>query len=88
MSHEPGVDRTVSVSDDGDVRVETSFARDEFPVPAIKFRLVSGSDDPVHVRLVDRTPEDFPMEGVGFHPTTRATTGPRTGIIASSTSGA
>ena len=68
MSYEPGVDRTVSVSDDGDVRVEKSFARDEFPVPAIKFRLVSGSDDPVHVRLVDRIPEDFPMEGVGFHP--------------------
>ena len=67
MSHDPDVDRTVSVSDD-DVRVEKSFARDEFPVPAIKFRLVSGSDDPVHVRLVDRIPEDFPMEGVGFHP--------------------
>ena len=67
MSHESDVDRTVSVSD-GDVRVEKSFARDEFPVPAIKFRLVSESDDPVHVRLVDRIPEDFPMEGVGFHP--------------------
>ena len=67
MSHEPDVDRTVSVSDD-DVRVEKSFARDEFPVPAIKLRLVSESDDPVHVRLVDQIPEDFPMEGVGFHP--------------------
>ena len=67
MSHEPDVDRTVSVSDD-DVRVEKSFARDEFPVPVIKFRLVSESDDPVHVRLVDQIPEDFPMEGVGFHP--------------------
>ena len=67
MSHESDVDQTISVFDD-DVRVEKSFARDEFPVPAIKFRLVSESDDPVHVRLVDRIPEDFPMEGVGFHP--------------------
>ena len=67
MSHEPDADRTVSVSDD-DVRVEKSFARDEFPVPAITFRLTSESDEPVHVRLVDRIPEDFPMEGIGFHP--------------------
>ena len=67
MSHEPGADRTVSVSDD-DVRVEKSFARDEFPVPAITFRLTSESNEPVHVRLVDRIPEDFPMEGIGFHP--------------------
>ncbi|GGJ00490.1 hypothetical protein GCM10008995_07910 [Halobellus salinus] len=67
MSHESDVDRTVSVSD-GDVRVEKSFARNEFPVPAIKFRLVSESDDSVHVRLVDRIPEDLPMESVGFHP--------------------
>ncbi|MBB6646352.1 hypothetical protein [Halobellus ruber] len=67
MSHESDVDRTVVVSDD-DVRVEKSFAREEFPVPAIKFRLVSGSDEPVDVRLVDRIPEEFPMEGIGFHP--------------------
>jgi len=67
MTHEPDVDRTVAVSDD-DVRVEKSFARDEFPVPAIKFRLVSESDDPAYVRLVDRIPEDFPMESIGFHP--------------------
>ena len=67
MSHEPDADRTVAVSDD-DVRVEKSFARDEFPVPAITFRLTSESDEPVHVRLVDRIPEEFPMEGIGFHP--------------------
>jgi predicted nucleic acid-binding Zn-ribbon protein len=67
MSHESDVDRTVVVSDD-DVRVEKSFAREEFPVPAIKFRLVSERDEPVHVRLVDRIPEEFPMEGIGFHP--------------------
>ncbi len=67
MSREPDVDRTVSVSDD-DVRVEKSFARDEFPVPAIKFRITAEGDVPAHVRLVDRIPEEFPMEGVGFHP--------------------
>jgi len=67
MSHEPDVGRTVSVSDD-DVRVEKSFAPDEFPVPAIKFRITSESGDPAHVRLVDRIPEDFRMEGIGFHP--------------------
>ena len=67
MSREPDVDRTVSVSDD-DVRVEKSFARDEFPVPAIKFRITAEGDAPAHVRLVDRIPEEFPMEGVGFHP--------------------
>ena len=67
MSHESDADRTTSVSDD-EVTVEKSFAEDEFPVPAIKFRLSSASDDPTHVRLVDQIPEDFPMEGVGFHP--------------------
>ena len=67
MSRESDVDRTVSVSDD-DVRVEKSFARDEFPVPAIKFRITAEGDAPAHVRLVDRIPEEFPMEGVGFHP--------------------
>jgi peptidoglycan hydrolase CwlO-like protein len=67
MSHESDADRTASVSDD-EVSVEKSFAEDEFPVPAIKFRLASESDDPVHIRLVDQIPEDFPMEGVGFHP--------------------
>ena len=67
MSHESDADRTTSVSDD-EVRVEKSFADDEFPVPAVKFRLTSESDDPAHVRLVDQIPEDFPMEGVGFHP--------------------
>ena len=67
MSHEPDADRTVSVSDD-DVRVEKSFARDEFPVPAIAFHVDSKSDEPAHLRLVDRIPDDFPMEGIGFHP--------------------
>ncbi|MFD1597845.1 hypothetical protein ACFSBX_02580, partial [Halobellus rarus] len=67
MSHESDADRTTSVSDD-EVSVEKSFAEDEFPVPAIKFRLSAESDDPVHIRLVDQIPEDFPMEGVGFHP--------------------
>ena len=67
MSHEPDADQTVLVSDE-DVRVEKAFARDEFPVPAITFQLTSKSDEPVHVRVVDRIPEDFPMEGIGFHP--------------------
>ncbi|WP_336021732.1 hypothetical protein [Halobellus salinisoli] len=67
MSHESDADRTVSVADE-EVRVEKSFEGDEFPVPAVKFRVTSESDAPAHIRLVDQIPEDFPMESVGFHP--------------------
>jgi predicted nucleic acid-binding Zn-ribbon protein len=67
MSHESDLGGPVYVSD-GDVKVEKSFVADEFPVPAIKFRVSSESETPVHVRIVDSIPGDFPMEGVGFHP--------------------
>lgn len=67
MSHESDLEGSVRVSD-GDVNVEKSFSADEFPVPAIKFRISSDSEEAVHVRIVDSIPKDFPMEGVGFHP--------------------
>ncbi|WP_430505828.1 hypothetical protein [Haloparvum sp. PAK95] len=57
----------VTVEEDG-IRVEKSFSRDEFPVPAVTFRLVSNRADPTRVRIVDTIPESFPMNQVGFHP--------------------
>lgn len=39
-----------------------------FRVPAVSFELVSERDEAVTVRLVDRIPDSFPMERVGFHP--------------------
>ncbi|SFR71257.1 hypothetical protein SAMN04487947_3815 [Halogeometricum rufum] len=67
MSRESDVGGPVYVSN-GDVQVEKSFVADEFPVPAIKFRITSDSEESAHVRIVDQIPDDFPMEGVGFHP--------------------
>lgn len=67
MSHESDLGGPVYVSD-GDVSVEKSFVADDFPVPAIKFRITSDSEEAVHVRIVDSIPKEFPMEGVGFHP--------------------
>lgn len=67
MSHESDLEDPVYVSDE-DVNVEKAFVADEFPVPAITFRISSDSEEPVHVRIVDSIPQDFPMEGVGFHP--------------------
>ncbi|WP_096391357.1 hypothetical protein [Halopenitus persicus] len=55
------------VESDG-ITVEKSFATDEFPVPAVTFRIESSRSEPVRVRLTDTIPEDFPMERVGFHP--------------------
>ncbi|TKX52540.1 hypothetical protein EXE44_18280, partial [Halorubrum sp. SS7] len=39
-----------------------------FPVPAVRYLLSSNREDPVRVRIVDRIPESFPMDRVGFHP--------------------
>lgn len=67
MSNERDIDQTVTVSR-GEVTVEKGFEPDEFPVPAVTFRIQSESDEPVDVRLVDEIPEDFPMSAIGFHP--------------------
>lgn len=56
-----------TVEEDG-IRVEKSFTDDAFPVPAVTFDLSSRRDDAVRVRIVDRIPEEFPMDRVGFHP--------------------
>lgn len=56
-----------TVDEDG-IRVEKSFTDDAFPVPAVLYNLSSTRDEPVRVRIVDRIPESFPMERIGFHP--------------------
>lgn len=67
MSQEPDIDQTVTVSR-GDVTVEKSFEPDEFPVPAVMFRIDSSDSEPVELRLVDQIPAEFPMSAIGFHP--------------------
>lgn len=56
-----------TVEEDG-IRVEKSFTDDTFPVPAVTFDLASDREDAVRVRIVDRIPDEFPMDRVGFHP--------------------
>jgi peptidoglycan hydrolase CwlO-like protein len=58
---------TTTVDEDG-IRVEKSFSGDAFPVPAVTYELSSTREDPVRVRIVDRIPESFPMDRIGFHP--------------------
>ena len=57
----------VTVSSDG-VAVAKRFEADEFPVPAIAFRIESSRDETVTVRIVDTVPEDVAVEDLGFHP--------------------
>jgi len=57
----------VTVSSDG-VSVAKRFEADEFPVPAIAFRIESSRTEPVTVTLVDTVPEDVAVEDLGFHP--------------------
>jgi predicted nucleic acid-binding Zn-ribbon protein len=54
--------------DEGGIRVEKSFTDDAFPVPAVMYELSSTREGPVRVRIVDRIPESFPMDRIGFHP--------------------
>jgi predicted nucleic acid-binding Zn-ribbon protein len=58
---------TTTVDEDG-IRVEKSFTDDAFPVPAVMYELSSTRENPVRVRIVDRIPESFPMDRIGFHP--------------------
>ncbi|QSG04889.1 hypothetical protein [Halapricum desulfuricans] len=57
----------VTVSSDG-VAVAKRFEADEFPVPAIAFRIESRRSEPVTITLVDIVPEDVAVEDLGFHP--------------------
>ncbi|CCQ34420.1 transducer protein [Halorhabdus tiamatea SARL4B] len=57
----------VTVSDEG-VTVVKQFEADEFPVPAIAFRIQSQRIEPVTVKLTDEVPEDVAVEDLGFHP--------------------
>jgi hypothetical protein len=66
-SSDKRADKHVEVRTDG-VAVEKWFTRDEFPVPAMKFRITSERDDTVTVRLTDAVPEEYPMDCIGFHP--------------------
>lgn len=57
----------ITVSNEG-ITVEKSVTIDMFPVPAVKFEVTTNTDSPVHILLIDRIPDSFPMERVGFHP--------------------
>ncbi|QSG09403.1 hypothetical protein [Halapricum desulfuricans] len=57
----------VTASSDG-VTVAKRFEADEFPVPAIAFRIESRRSEPVTITLVDTVPEDVAVEDLGFHP--------------------
>ncbi|MFW6436853.1 MAG: hypothetical protein ACOCYZ_04395 [Halococcoides sp.] len=57
----------VTVSSDG-VTVAKRFEADEFPVPAIAFRIESHRSEPVTLELVDTVPEEVAVEDLGFHP--------------------
>ena len=57
----------VTVSSDG-VTVAKRFEADEFPVPAIAFRIESRRSETVTIKLVDSVPEDVAVEDLGFHP--------------------
>ncbi len=57
----------VTVSSNG-VSVAKRFEADEFPVPAIAFRIDSDRTESVTVTLVDTVPEDVAVEDLGFHP--------------------
>ena len=58
---------TTTVEENG-IRVDKSFTDDAFPVPAVLFELSSRREDAVRVRVVDRIPDSFPMDRIGFHP--------------------
>ena len=64
---EPTAEATTTVEADG-IHVEKSFTDDAFPVPAVLFELSSHREDAVRVRVVDRIPDSFPMDRIGFHP--------------------
>ena len=65
--NERTAEATTTVEEDG-IRVEKSFTDDAFPVPAVMYELASDREDAVRVRIVDRIPDSFPMDRVGFHP--------------------
>ncbi|MEF8756902.1 MAG: hypothetical protein V5A33_01575, partial [Halobacteriales archaeon] len=50
------------------VRVRKEFEAEEFPVPAIRFDVLSRRDEATTVRIKDEVPEDLSMDGIGFHP--------------------
>ncbi len=65
--NERTAESTTTVEEDG-ISVEKSFTDDAFPVPAVMYDLSSDREDAVRVRIVDRIPDSFPMDRIGFHP--------------------
>ena len=61
-------DRTSTVVESDGIRVEKSFTRNDFPVPAVTFELTSARDHVVTIRLTDTIPDAVAMETIGFHP--------------------
>lgn len=59
-------DETV-VESDG-VRVTKSFDADGFPVPAVRFDVVSTTDEETTLTITDEIPDEFDIDQIGFHP--------------------
>lgn len=59
-------DETV-VEADG-IRVTKSFDADGFPVPAVRFDIVSTRDDETTLTITDEIPDEFDIDQIGFHP--------------------
>lgn len=59
-------DETV-VEADG-IRVTKSFDADDFPVPAVRFDVVSTRSDETTLTITDEIPEEFDIDQIGFHP--------------------
>lgn len=59
-------DETV-VEADG-VHVTKSFDADGFPVPAVRFDVVSTRDDETTLTITDEIPDEFDIDQIGFHP--------------------
>lgn len=50
------------------ITVTKRYEPDDFAVPTIGFEIRSERNTAVEVRLEERLPEEYPVEGVGFHP--------------------
>ncbi|MEM4781537.1 MAG: hypothetical protein QXG03_08270, partial [Halalkalicoccus sp.] len=55
-------------TDSEGVAVTKRYEPDDFAVPTISFEIRSSRSSPAKIRLEDRVPEGFPIEGIGFHP--------------------
>lgn len=50
------------------VTVTKRYEPEEFAVPTISFEIHSARETSTEIRIEERVPEEFPIEGIGFHP--------------------